>query len=189
MSKYSFVLQGKEPEYFELLPTLRLQKHGGWLVAEAIEQEEASKSQSQATIRAVQLAKRIAKAKDIPLTEAFELLQGGGGLSEMELLEDFAEETLSMLDGSGGVEANNARMATTFIRCRGEALIDGEWTRVDDWSIEDTKAMGRLLIAKMMEFIASEQEAETKGADLGKAPKKTKASPSPKNLKEEPDEF
>lgn len=63
MSKYSFVLQGEEPEYFELLPTLRLRKHGGWLVAEAIEQEEASKSQSQATVRAVQLAKRIAKAK------------------------------------------------------------------------------------------------------------------------------
>lgn len=189
MSKYSFILQGKEPEYFELLPALRLQKHGGWLVAEAIEQEEASKSQSQATIRAVQLAKRIAKAKDISLTEAFELLQGGGGLGEMELLEDFAEETLGMLDGSGGVEANNARMATTFIRCRGEALIDGEWTRVDDWSIEDTKGMGRALIGKVMEFVASEQEEEVKGAGLGKAPKKTKASQNPKDLKEEPVEF
>ena len=189
MSKYSFVLQGKEPEYFELLPTLRLRKHGGWLVAEAIEQEEASKSQSQATVRAVQLAKRIAKAKDISLTEAFDLLQGGGGLSEMELLEDFAEETLQMLDGSGGVEANNARMATTFIRCRGEAMIDGEWTRVDDWSIEDTKEMGRGLIGKVMEFVVAEQEAEAKEQSLGKAPKKTKASASPKDSKEEPVEF
>ena len=44
MSKYSFLLQGQEPEYFELLPTLRLQKYGGWLVAEAIEQEEAGKN-------------------------------------------------------------------------------------------------------------------------------------------------
>jgi len=189
MSKYSFVLQGKEPEYFELLPTLRLRKHGGWLVAEAIEQEEASKNQSQATVRAVQLAKRIAKAKDISLTEAFDLLQGGGGLSEMELLEDFAEETLQMLDGSGGVEANNARMATTFIRCRGEAMIDGGWTRVDDWSIEDTKEMGRPLIAKVMEFVISEQEAETKEQSLGKAPKKAKASANPKDSKEEPVEF
>ena len=189
MSKYRFVLQGKEPEYFELLPTLRLRKHGGWLVAEAIEQEEASKYQSQATVRAVQLAKRIAKAKDISLTEAFDLLQGGGGLSEMELLEDFAEETLQMLDGPGGVEANNARMATTFIRCRGEAMIDGEWARVDDWSIEDTKEMGRPLIAKVMEFVISEQEAEIKEQSLGKAPKKTKASASPKGLKEEPVEF
>lgn len=190
MSKYSFVLQGKEPEYFELLPTLRLQKHGGWLVAEAIEQEEASKSQSQATIRAVQLAKRIAKAKDVSLTEAFDLLQGNGNMNEMELLEDFAEETLDMLTDSGGVEANNARMATTFIRCRGEALIDEQWTRVDDWSIEDTKSMGRRLISKVMEFIVSEQEEETKGDSLGKAPtSKKKRLASPKDSNEEPVEF
>ena len=76
MSKYSFLLQTKAEEYFELLPGVRLKKYGGWLVAEAIEQEEISKLQSQATIRAVQLAKRIAKDKDIQLDEAFGLLQG-----------------------------------------------------------------------------------------------------------------
>ena len=67
MSKYSFLLQTEEAEYFELLPTLRLRKHGSWLVAETIEQEEISRAQSQATIRAVQLAKRVAADKDISL--------------------------------------------------------------------------------------------------------------------------
>ena len=52
MSKYSFLLQSEEPEYFELTPKVRLRQHGGWLVAEGIEQEELSKAQSQATIRA-----------------------------------------------------------------------------------------------------------------------------------------
>ena len=54
MSKYSFLLQTKAEDYLELLPDIRLKKYGGWLVAEAIEQEEISKLQSQATIRAVQ---------------------------------------------------------------------------------------------------------------------------------------
>ena len=175
MSKYSFLLQSEEPEYFELTPKVRLRKHGGWLVAEGIEQEELSKTQSQATIRAVQLAKRIATAKDIPLDEAFALLQGGASMTEMELLSDFTEETLGMINSGGSVETSNARMVTVFIRCRGEGLIDGEWLSIDDWSIEDTKSMGRAVIGKAMEFIVSEQEAEAKEAGQAKkAPRRTK---------------
>ena len=70
MSKYSFLVQTKTEGYFELLPEIRLKKYGSWLVAESIEQEEISKLQSQATIRAVQLAKRIAASREIPLDEA-----------------------------------------------------------------------------------------------------------------------
>lgn len=165
MSKYSFLLQSEEAEYFELLPTLRLKKHGGWLVAEAIEQEEISRTQSQATIRAVQLAKRIAADKGITLDEAFTALQGGGGVSETELLSDFTEETLEMLNNGASAEASNARLATTFIRTRGEGKIDDKWQPVSDWSIEDTKGMGRKLIAKLMEFIANEQTQEVKGSE------------------------
>ena len=180
MSKYSFLLQSEEPEFFELTPKIRLRKHGGWLVAEGIEQEELSKVQSQATIRAVQLAKRIATTKDIPLDEAFALLQGGADMTEMELLSDFTEETLGMINSSGSVETGNARMVTAFIRCRGEGLIKDEWLPLDDWSIEDTKAMGRRVIVKGMEFIASEQEAEAQEAGQAKkAPRRTKeASPN-----------
>ena len=179
MSKYSFLLQGQEPEYFELLPALRLQKYGGWLVAEAIEQEEAGKAQSQATIRAVQLAKRIASSKGIALDEAFEILQSGTGLSEIELLDEFTEETLAMISSGGSIETSNARMVTTFIRCRGEALIGDAWARVDDWSMDDTKAMGRRLIAKTMEFIGDEQQAEVEESTAKKI-KTTKASLVPK---------
>ena len=147
-----------------MLPTLRLKKYGGWLVAEAIEQEEISKLQSQATIRAVQLAKRIATAKDIPLDEAFALLQGGSSLSEVDLLADFTEETLGMISSGSSMEASNARMATAFIRSRGQGLIDGEWKDINDWTIEDTEHLPRKIIAKVVEFIASEQDAEVKEA-------------------------
>lgn len=180
MSKYSFLLQGKETEHFELLPGLRLRKHGGWLVAESIEQEEISRAQSQATIRAVQLAKRIATAKGIELEDAFGLLQGGAGMSEMELLGDFTEETLSMLNSGTSVEVGNAKLVTAFLRCRGEALIDGEWKPVDDWSMEDTKSMDRPTIARALEFIMSEQETEigeTKAKKASKANQSKEESP------------
>jgi len=164
MSKYSFLLETKEEGFFDLLPTLRLKKYGGWLVAEAIEQEEISKLQSQATIRAVQLAKRIATAKDIPLDEAFALLQGGSSLSEVDLLADFTEETLGMISSGSSMEASNARMATAFIRSRGQGLIDSEWKDINDWTIEDTEHLPRKIIAKVVEFIASEQDVEVKEA-------------------------
>jgi hypothetical protein len=179
MSKYSFLLGTKATDHFELLPDIRMKKYGGWLVAEAIEQEEISKLQSQATIRAVQLAKRIAAAKDIPLDEAFGLLQGGGAISEAELLSDFTEETLDMITSGTSVEAINARMVTAFVRSRGQGLIDDEWQDLTDWDIEDTKGLPRTIIAKVVEFISAEQEAETKEASNAakKAPKRNSPQP------------
>lgn len=168
MSKYSFLVQTKTEGYFELLPEIRLKKYGSWLVAESIEQEEISKLQSQATIRAVQLAKRIAASREIPLDEAFALLQGGGSISETELLSEFTEETLSMITSGSSVEATNARMVTAFIRSRGQGLIDGEWQDLFDWEIEDTKTLPRKAIAKVVEFIAEEQNAETQEAVAAK---------------------
>lgn len=174
MSKYSFLLASEEAEYFELTSTLRLQKHGGWLVAESIEQEEISKAQSQSTIKAVQLAKKIALAKDIPLDEAFEMLQGGGGFSEAELLSEYTEETLSMVTSGGSAELGNAKLITAFVRCRGEGKIGDTWKRLDDWSLEDTKTMTREMQTKMLEFIAEEQDAEVKAAQAKKSRKKVK---------------
>jgi hypothetical protein len=168
MSKYSFLVQTKTEGYFELLPEIRLKCYGSWLVAESIEQEEISKLQSQATIRAVQLAKRIAAQREIPLDEAFALLQGGSTITEAELLSDFTEETLAMITSGSSVEATNARMVTAFIRSRGQGMIDGEWQDLSDWELEDTKTLPRKAIAKVVEFIAEEQNAETQEAMAAK---------------------
>lgn len=178
MSRYSFLLASEENSYFELTPTIRLKKHGGWLVAESIEQEEISKSQSQSTIKAVQLAKKIAAAKDVPLDEAFAMLQGGMG-NEAEFLSEYTEEALMLMNGGSSVEMANARLITTFIRCRGEGKVDGEWQGLKDWSIDDTQGMTRALVTKMLEFISEEQDEEVKAAQAKKAKKKTaEAEPS-----------
>lgn len=178
MSKYSFLLQSEEPEYFELLPTLRLKKHGGWLVAESIEQEEISRAQSKATIQAVQLAKRVAKDKGISLEEAFAALQGGGSLTEMDLLSDYTEDALDMLTGGASAEASNARMVTVFMRTRGEGLIGDSWQPLDEWSIQDTKQMSRSLVAKVLEFVVEEQTAESGEDEEKKAPNRKKSPES-----------
>lgn len=172
MSRYSFLLASEEPKYFELTPSIRLKKHGGWLVAESIEQEEISRQQSQSTIKAVQLAKKIAAAKEISIDEAFDLLQSGSG-SEAELLAEYTEETLSVMNSGTSAEQSNAKLITTFMRCRGEGLVDNEWTALADWSIEDTKRMPRHLVTKMLEFITEEQDEEVKAAQAKKSRKKT----------------
>jgi hypothetical protein len=43
-------------------------------------------------------------------------------------------------------------------------MIDGEWQDLPDWEIEDTKTLPRKAIAKVVEFIAEEQNAETQEA-------------------------
>jgi len=181
MSKYSFLVQTKAEDYFDLLPDIRLKKYNGWLVAEAIEQEEISKLQSQATIRAVQLAKRIAASKEIPLDEAFALLQGGGAISEAELLSDFTDETLAMITGTTSVEAINARMVTAFMRSRGQGMIDNEWQDLSDWDLEDTKGLPRSIITKVVEFIAAEQDAEVKEANTAAKKAQRKAPAQSQN--------
>lgn len=179
MSKYSFLLASEEPAYFELCPTLRLRKHGGWLVAESIEQEEISKAQSQSTIKAVQLAKKISADRGVTLDEAFELLQGGGAFSEAELLGDYTEETLSMISAGGSAEFGNAKLITAFMRCRGEGLIGDEWQALGDWGMDDTKTMTRPMVNKVLEFIAEEQDAEVKAAQAKKSKRKSQAEASP----------
>jgi hypothetical protein len=112
-----------------------------------------------------------------PLDEAFALLQGGSTITEAELLSDFTEETLAMITSGSSVEATNARMVTAFIRSRGQGMIDGDWQDLSDWELEDTKTLPRKAIAKVVEFIAEEQNAETQEAMAAKKKATKRTSP------------
>jgi hypothetical protein len=70
-------------------------------------------------------------------------------------------------------------MVTAFVRSRGQGLVDGEWQDLSDWELEDTKALPRRAIAKVVEFISEEQEAEVKEAAEG-AKKSQKRNSPPK---------
>jgi hypothetical protein len=157
MSKYSFLVASKESEYFEVNECLRLKKYGGWLVGESIEREEISRAQSQTTLKVVQLAKKISKAQNIELDDAFAILQGGG-MTNNEMVGDFADEMLALIAGNSGTEAVNAKIVTAFIRSRGEGQIEGTWQPLSDWSYEDTKELSLALTEKVLEFVGQEQE-------------------------------
>lgn len=176
MSKYSFLVVSKEPEYFEVNEYLRLKKHGGWLVGESIEREEISRAQSQTTLKVVQLAKKIAKTQNIELDDAFAILQDGS--SNSEIVGDFADEMLALIGSNNGTEAANAKIVTAFIRSRGEGEIQGEWKPLDDWSMDDTKELSLALQEEILGFINKEQE---QGADSAeKKAQKRKPSVEPK---------
>jgi hypothetical protein len=172
MSKYSFLVSAKEPEYFQVNEYIRLMKHGGWSVGEGIEQEEISRAQSKSTLRAVALAHKIAKTKGIDLDAAFDLLQGGGSF-DSDLMGEFGNDLLSMMENDNGTEASNARLITAFMRSRGEGEISGEWKSLTDWSMEDTKVLPRPLTREIFDFINQEREEES-GASVKKG--KTKAA-------------
>ena len=114
------------------------------------------------------------------------LLQGGGGsITEAELLSEYTEETLSMITSGSSVESTNARMVTAFIRSRGQGMIDGEWQDLADWELEDTKNLPRKAIAKVVEFIAEEQNTETQEAMAAKkAMKRLLPNRAPNNSEE-----
>jgi phytoene/squalene synthetase len=63
-------------------------------------------------------------------------------------------------------------MVTAFIRSRGQGLIDREWQDLSDWELDDTKNLPRKAIAKVVEFIAEEQNAETQEAMAAKKARK-----------------
>lgn len=160
MSKYSFLVASKELEYFSVNETLRMKKHGGWLVGESIEREEISRAQNQNTLKLVQLARKVAVSKNIDLDEAFSLLQNGN-LADNETISDFADEMFALVSNGYGAEVSNAKIITAFMRSRGEGNIEGVWTNLTDWSMEDTKELTKPLVQDILEFINAEQEEES----------------------------
>jgi hypothetical protein len=86
-----------------------------------------------------------------------------------------------MITSGSSVESTNARMVTAFVRSRGQGLVDGEWQDLSDWELEDTKALPRRAIAKVVEFISAEQEAEVKEAADGAKKSQKRNSPQTPN--------
>ncbi len=82
MSKYSSFFLLSSPEYEKLGDKLRLRKYGSWLAEEAWLREEQSQKRALFTLKAIDLARKIAKEKGIEDAEAFEMLQSSGMVDE-----------------------------------------------------------------------------------------------------------
>ena len=89
MSKYSeFFLLGKA-DYMMIGDKLRLRKFGSWLAEEGWTKEEQARQRASFSLKAVDLARKIAKEQEISEEEAFDVLQQANE-TRSEIFEQYA---------------------------------------------------------------------------------------------------
>lgn len=158
MSKYSeFFLLGSA-EYEPIGEKLRLRKFGSWLAEEAWLREEQGKKRAQFTLKTIQLARRIAKAKDISEEEAFQLLQSDSA-ERAEMLSEFADDTARLMSLAPSNKEQFEELVTMFFRNRGEVLDGKKWLPTKDWDRDDTNKLPQILLQAIEAFMAKEDKA------------------------------
>lgn len=156
MSKYSSFFLLSSPEYEKLGDKLRLRKYGSWLAEEAWLREEQSQKRALFTLKAIDLARKIAKEKGIEDAEAFEMLQGSGMLDE-ELMGGYATEATALMESMPSNRSQLEQLVTVFFRNRGEVLQGKKWEPTDDWTGEDTKMLPKMVLDQVEEFMVAEE--------------------------------
>ncbi len=158
MSKYSDFFLLSSPEYEKIGEKLRLRKYGSWLAEEAWLREEQGKKRAQFTLKTIQLARNIAKAKGIPEDEAFQLLQGDTP-ERAEALSEFAEDTSRLMSLAPSGREQFEDLVTMFFRNRGEVFDGKKWRSTDEWEKEDTNKLPQDLLQAVEDFMSQEDLA------------------------------
>lgn len=155
MSKYSYLLPTKT--YKEIGP-YRMVELGGLKRGEVIELSQIQKRTSRQMVAGLNLADKISKAKGITVDEALEALQNIGSSESAALMAEFASDLAEMMDQELTAEELEAELITVFMRSRVEAqLEEGRWTRLTDWSQEDTAELPEELVTAVVAFIEHER--------------------------------
>ena len=163
MSKYSDFFLLSSPEYYDIGEKLRLRKYGSWLAEEAWLREEQNKKRSQFTLKTIQLARNIAKAKGISEEEAFQLLQGDTP-ERAEVLSEFSEDTSRLMSLVPSGREQFEDLVTMFFRNRGEVFDGKKWRSTDEWEKADTNKLPQDLLQAVEVFMAQE-DAALQGGD------------------------
>ena len=159
MSKYSEIFLVGNAEYEELGSHLRVRKYGSWLAEEAWAKEDQARNRAQFTLKAIQLARRIAKEKDISEEEAFQLLQGGDNANSA-MLNEFAEEASDLMACMPSYREQFEQLATVFLRNRGEVLNGKKWIATEDWETADTAKLTKDMMQNLEFFMAKEDNSQ-----------------------------
>ena len=163
MSKYSDFFLLSSPQYYEIGEKLRLRKYGSWLAEEAWLREEQNKKRAQFTLKTIQLARNIAKVKDIPEEEAFQLLQGNTP-ERAEVLSEFSEDTSRLMSLVPSGREQFEELATMFFRNRGEVFDGKKWRSTDEWEKADTNKLPQALL-QAVEVFMTQEDAALQGGD------------------------
>lgn len=156
MSKYSSFFLLSSPEHEKLNDRLRLRKYGSWLAEEAWLREDQSQKRALFTLKAIDLARKIAKDRGIEDAEAFELLQGSGMIDE-ELVGGYASEATALMESMPSSRSQLEQLVTVFFKNRGEVLQGKKWEPTEDWSDEDTRMLTSAILEKVEAFMAAEE--------------------------------
>lgn len=176
MSKYSEIFLVGNAEYEELGSHLRIRKYGSWLAEESWVKEDQSRDRAQFTLKAIQLARRIAKEKDISEEEAFRLLQGGEGENSI-YLNDFAQETAELMTCMPSYRDQFEQLATVFLRNRGEVLNGKKWVATEDWGKADTAKLTKEMMQNLEFFMAKEENSQIDNDDTEDQGEEAEANP------------
>lgn len=171
MSKYSeFFLLGKA-DYVMIGDKLRLRKFGSWLAEEGWTKEEQARQRASFSLKAVDLARKIAKEQEISEEEAFDVLQKANE-SRSEIFEQYATEIDELMALMPSGREQFEELVTLFFRNRGQVKVDKKWESTDEWSDEDTRMLPKAMLALIEEFMASEDEPLEPAEEDAEAPKK-----------------
>lgn len=155
MSKYASLFLIGSADYEQISSNLRLRKFGSWLAEEAWLREEQNKKRAQFTLKTIQLARKIAKAKGIEEEEAFNILQSDGP-DRAAIFEEFSEETSKLMDLMPSGKDQFEELVTIFFRNRGQVLDGKKWIDTSDWENEDTGKLPKNLLEKVESFMKAE---------------------------------
>lgn len=156
MSKYSSFFLLSSPEYEKLGDKLRLRKYGSWLAEEAWLREDQSQKRALFTLKAIDLARKIAKDKGIEDAEAFEMLQGSG-VVDNELMGGYTAEATALMESMPSSRSQLEQLVTIFFRNRGEILQGKKWEPTTDWDDEDTKMLPKPILDQVEAFMTAEE--------------------------------
>lgn len=158
MSKYSdFFLLGK-PEYQTIGDRLRLRKYGSWLAEEAWTREEQGRKRASFSLKAIELARKIANEKGISEDEAFESLQKADEDRD-ELFVEYSEEIDGMMAAMPSNRDQFEELVTLFFQNRGQVKVDKKWEVTEDWSVDDTRMLPQNFLTEIEYFMTMEDAA------------------------------
>lgn len=171
MSKYSeFFLLGKA-DYMMIGDKLRLRKFGSWLAEEGWTKEEQARQRASFSLKAVDLARKIAKEQEISEEEAFDVLQQANE-TRSEIFERYATEVDELMALMPSGREQFEELVTLFFRNRGQVKVDKKWEPTEEWSDEDTRMLPKAMLALIEDFMASEDEPLDPVEEDTEAPKK-----------------
>lgn len=156
MSKYSSFFLLSSPQYQKLGDKLRLRKYGSWLAEEAWLRDEQSQKRALFTLKAVDLAKKIAKELDISEGQAFEMLQSSAMFDD-EFVGSYAKEAAALMENMPSNRSQMESLVTVFFRNRGEVLQGKKWEATTEWTEDDTRMLPKSILELVEAFMVMEE--------------------------------